>query len=343
MQAPLDTTIIDMLRRLVSERDPQTFFEQAADEAARLVGADGAALIEVLDGGDMQYRFFRGLPADHQRMANGHRFAANRSTAGAALRDGLPIFTPNYAEHPNAMPAFVASGLKANLIVPCGPAGHGSAVLAVAWISHYPENVPDQNALALIMLIADLMHAALYRQSLERDLERQAEHDALTGLPNRRYLTTYLNSLFGPVTPRQPGGIVAVLDLDDFKPINDRYGHLAGDGVLKEVSARLTGSLESNELIARLGGDEFVLVLPPLTDERSMAAILDRICAKLDRPYRIASGHWVACSCSIGVTIDRDGSGTPESLMTQADTALYVAKSRKVPGTSRWETDGKAA
>lgn len=339
MQALLDTTVIDMLRRLVSERDPKTFFEQAADEAARLVGADGAALIEVLDGGQMQYRFFRGLPADHQRMADGHRFAAARSTAGAALHDGLPIFTPNYPEHPNAMPAFVASGLKANLIVPCGPAGNGSAVLAIAWLSHYPKKAPDANALALIMLIADLMHAALYRQSLERDLERQAEHDALTGLPNRRYLTSYLIRLFGATPSRQPGGIVAVLDLDDFKPINDRFGHLAGDGVLKEVSMRLTAALGANELVARLGGDEFVLVLPPQKDATAIETIMERIRIELDRPYRIASGHWVVCSSSIGVAIDRNGTDTPERLMTQADQALYVAKRHKVPGVSRWEID----
>lgn len=338
MSQALPTDVIDRLRRLVRERDLKHFFEQAASEAARVVGADGAALIEVIAPDELQYRFFRGLPADHQRMADGHRFSAKNSTAGAALKAGVPIFTADYPRHPNAMYTFVESGLKANLVVPCGPDGVGSAVLAIAWFSHYPSREPDEQALALIMLLADLMHSALYRQQLERHLEWQADHDMLTSLPNRRYLTGYMQRLFGIASrPRAPGRAVALLDLDDFKPINDRYGHLSGDCVLREVAMRMKEALGKADVVGRLGGDEFVLVLEPLPDERALDALMYSMCTILDRPYKIADGSWVHCSTSIGVAIDRGGRGTPESLMSNADRALYAAKRRKATRTARWE------
>lgn len=338
MQQALATDVIDMLRRLVGERDLKSFFEQTADEAARLLGADGAALIEVVDFGDMQYRFFRGMPSAHQKMADGRRFSSVHGTAGAALREGVPIFTADYPNHPNAMPDFVASGLKANLVVPCGPPGDGRAVLAISWFSHYPSAPPDEQSLALIMLLADLMHSSLYRQSLESHLEWQAEHDMLTGLPNRRYLNAYLERLFGASAPREPGSVVALLDLDDFKPINDRYGHSSGDCVLREFALRLNDALQEHDVAGRWGGDEFVLILrTPAASNRSLDEAMNALCDTLDRPYKIADGDWVRCGTSIGVAVDSEPGATSELLLSNADRALYKAKSNKASRYARWE------
>jgi diguanylate cyclase len=331
-QANFDVT---MIRRLVSERDFGRFFEQAAAEAAKLVGADGAALIEVLEGGDMQYRFFQGLPALHLKLAAGYRFPAANTTAGAALVNGTAIFTADYPNSAHAMADFVASGLKANLVVPIGPADERSGVLAIAWFSQYPVAAPSEATLALIMLLTDLMHSALYRQSLEQNLARQAQHDILTGLPNRRYLTEYLDDTLSSAPPS--GIVVAVLDLDDFKPINDKYGHLAGDQVLKQLADRLKATLREGDVVARLGGDEFVLVLKPMADTAALQDFLAHLCQVLDQPYRLTEGVTVESLSSVGVAVHTQDHDRGEDLLRYADHALYIVKSRKAVRDIPWE------
>lgn len=328
---------VEMIRRLVSERDFGKFFEQAATEAAKLVGADGAALIEVMGDGEMQYRFFQGLPADHQKMAARYRFRAASSTAGAVLEQGTAIFTPDYPNSPRAMANFVESGLKANLVVPIGPAGERSGVLAIAWFSGYPLAPPSEHALSLIMLLTDLMHSALYRQSLEQNLAQQAQHDILTGLPNRRYLTDHLERTLA-LAPSLPYRVaVAVLDLDDFKPVNDKYGHLAGDQVLRQLAGRLKATLHEDDVVARLGGDEFVLVLKQVADQAALQLLLNRLCEVLDQTYTLADGTPVACLSSIGVALHAHPAETAEDLMRHADHALYIVKSRKAERDIPWE------
>jgi len=326
---------VAMIRRLVSERDFGKFFEQAAAEAAQLVGADGAALIELLAGGEMQYRFFQGLSAEYQRMAAGYRFRAESSTAGAVLTHGAPIFTADYPNSPRAMAEFVESGLKANLVVPIGPPGATSGVLAIAWFSQYPVAPPSEHALSLIMLLTDLIHSALYRQSLEQHLALQAQHDSLTGLPNRRYLTEYLDRTLVSCPPS--GLVVAVLDLDDFKPINDKYGHFAGDQVLRQLADRLKATLREGDVVARLGGDEFVLVLKPMVDDAALRDFLDFLCGILDQPYTLADGVRVASLSSVGVAIHKRSADTGEDLLRYADHALYIVKSRKAQRDIPWE------
>ncbi len=328
---------VDMIRRLVSERDFGKFFEQAAAEAAKLVGADGAALIEVVGEGELQYRFFQGLPPDHQEMAASYRFRSTHGTAGAVLEEGRPIFTPHYPSSPRAMPEFVASGLKANLVVPIGPSQDRIGVLVIAWFSGYPSAPPDDRALSLILLLTDLMHSALYRQSLELNLARQAQYDSLTGLPNRRFLTEHLERALA-LAPTLPYRIaVAVLDLDNFKPINDKYGHSAGDQVLRQLAERLRQNLREDDVVARLGGDEFVLVLRHLSDRSALQTLLTRLCAELDRPYTLADGLQVESLSSVGVAVHMHQEESAEDLLGYADHALYIVKSRKARRGIPWE------
>jgi len=328
---------VEMMRRLVGERDFGKFFEQAAAEAAKLAGADGAALIEVVGDGEMQYRFFQGIPLDHQKMAARYRFRWANSTAGAVIEEGHPIFTADYPSSPRAMPEFVASGLKANLVVPLGPPHDRSGVLAIAWFSGYPQAAPSERALSLIMLLADLIHSAMYRQSLELNLARQAQHDSLTGLPNRRFLTDYLDRTLAQTSALPYRVAVAVLDLDDFKPINDKFGHSAGDQVLCQLAARLQANLREDDVVARLGGDEFVLVLRHVSDHAALEVLLTRLCTELDRPYTLADGVRVESLSSVGVAMHMHEQESAEDLLSYADHALYIVKSRKAQRTTPWE------
>jgi diguanylate cyclase (GGDEF)-like protein/PAS domain S-box-containing protein len=160
----------------------------------------------------------------------------------------------------------------------------------------------------------------------EAELERLAHHDALTGLPNRRLLLDRLAQAIA-LTDRTGGSLaVCYLDLDGFKPINDRHGHEAGDQYLIQVAELLQANLRGQDSVARIGGDEFVLMLTELQcPEGDCCAQLDRILAAIHEPVTLNGvRHQVAAS--IGVTFypgDRSG---PEVLLDHADQVMYRAK-----------------
>ena len=109
---------IRIVRHLALEHDARAFFQLAASEAAQLVGADGAALLELSAPDTLRYRFFQGLPEAYQALISDYRLSVASGTVGAALRRGEPVFTPDYPNSPDALPEFIQAGLKANLILP---------------------------------------------------------------------------------------------------------------------------------------------------------------------------------------------------------------------------------
>jgi diguanylate cyclase (GGDEF)-like protein len=156
-------------------------------------------------------------------------------------------------------------------------------------------------------------------------VSRLALHDTLTGLANRRYLQLQLD---GSIARAQRDGsafALMVIDLDGFKPINDRYGHSAGDAVLMEISRRLKARVRKDEMAARLGGDEFVIVLnhSGSSDEPLRAA--QRLIGALSQPVRLPQGE-VRVGASVGVAFYPTDSVDPEDLIRKADVALYRAK-----------------
>jgi diguanylate cyclase (GGDEF)-like protein len=153
---------------------------------------------------------------------------------------------------------------------------------------------------------------------LEGELRHQANHDALTGLANRAMLTSVLK--------RSDSGDRAVLliDLDDFKTINDSLGHNAGDEVLIEVANRLQGSVREGDLVARLGGDEFAIVLGVRGDSKAATDTAERISASLNYPMTV-EGRQVEIHASIGIAAASDGVSLDE-LLRSADVAMYQAK-----------------
>lgn len=157
----------------------------------------------------------------------------------------------------------------------------------------------------------------------QRRLDHLAHHDSLTGLPNRLFLRTYLQQALQERTD-EGGFAVMLLDLDNFKVINDSYGHTAGDELLVEVAQRLKKFVGSRGIVARLGGDEFVVVLNVV--EREVAAAgADALLRVLTSPLRIA-GRAFGTSVSIGVTLYPQDSGDIESVLRHADLAMYEAK-----------------
>ncbi|MBI0535337.1 EAL domain-containing protein [Roseomonas sp. KE2513] len=156
-------------------------------------------------------------------------------------------------------------------------------------------------------------------------LERLAHHDTLTGLANRALLRRRIEEEIARTARGAARFAVLCLDLDRFKPVNDLYGHAAGDQLLQQVAGRLTASLRGSDLCARIGGDEFV-VLQTMTDAAEPAqALTQRLVSALAEPFHLTIAE-VTVSASIGIALFPDDATTPEELLRVADLALYRVK-----------------
>ncbi|MHB1669363.1 diguanylate cyclase domain-containing protein [Thiomonas sp.] len=177
------------------------------------------------------------------------------------------------------------------------------------------------------------------RHLLQDRLERLATHDALTGLPNRFALEQRLPQALARAKRHNTLVAVGLIDLDDFKPVNDTWGHESGDGLLQELARRLQGLLRQTDLLARLGGDEFIVIIEDL-DELQVAQQLTQALARLHQavedPFEIALGQSATVGMSMGVALfPRDGEDA-DSLIRQADTAMYQTKAHKRDRTHWW-------
>jgi diguanylate cyclase (GGDEF)-like protein/PAS domain S-box-containing protein len=173
----------------------------------------------------------------------------------------------------------------------------------------------------------DLRFAALQLQQDAQRLEFLAHHDTLTGLPNRAMFADRAREAV--VHARRHGKNAAFLfvDLDNFKQINDRLGHEAGDSLLKAIAARLRTTVRGDDFVARLGGDEFCVLLQDIADPREAAAVAQKLVHELSAPFTVGS-HQVAAGASIGIAcVPADGEDVA-TLMRLADTAMYRAKQR---------------
>ncbi len=156
--------------------------------------------------------------------------------------------------------------------------------------------------------------------SLTEELRLRATIDPLTGLANRAVLQERLAELFAAGRDQA----VLLLDLDDFKLVNDSLGHLAGDELLREIANRLRGAVRPDDLVARLGGDEFGVVAPDVTSWTEATRLAERITDRLSAPFAVTD-RLLHASCSVGVTLSRPGR-SPDDLLAEADTAAYRAK-----------------
>ncbi len=163
-------------------------------------------------------------------------------------------------------------------------------------------------------------------------IEHLSQHDALTGLPNRNRLREFLDGKLRTI-PREDASLVMMsLDLDRFKPVNDSYGHEAGDWVLNEVAVRMRECLRGDDLVARMGGDEFVLILSNLYSTDEIERLCERLITTIEQPFCYGN-HRIYISASIGLSLAPADGTNAEDLLRNADLALYEAKNA---GRNTW-------
>ncbi|MCP8885427.1 EAL domain-containing protein [Devosia sp. XJ19-1] len=199
------------------------------------------------------------------------------------------------------------------------------------------EEVELQNSLLRANELAEARNAEL--EAARARLEKQSLHDALTGLPNRRYLDEILEDL---AKRRQENNIQGLsilhIDLDRFKQINDTLGHSAGDAVLQRVARILLDTSGLGAFVARVGGDEFVIVCPNQTDAQKLSKLADQVIHAIQRPIPY-EGHSCRIGASIGVAVEAGALIDPRRVLINGDMALYHAKER---GRNRHEFFSKS-
>lgn len=161
-----------------------------------------------------------------------------------------------------------------------------------------------------------------------------AKHDALTKLPNRTYFYQSLLAIFENTENRNQS-VLLFIDNNNFKTINDKYGHLAGDAVLVEMAKRIRLCLRREDFIARLGGDEFAILIKPVENNQHLIQIAEKIIATSQQPLRFHN-DFIYFSFSMGMAFSSKAS-SPEDLITQADQAMYKAKK----SSKRWAISNK--
>lgn len=187
--------------------------------------------------------------------------------------------------------------------------------------------------------LIDYIHATTAEQlTLRAEATRLARADALTNLPNRRHLVEHFNELAKRLARHGESFAVISLDLDFFKEANDRFGHAAGDEILRIVAGRMTELLADDDLAARIGGDEFVVVQANVSDAAEADDLGRRIVAALSEPYAIA-GEAVMLGASFGRALAPADGVTLDELLHKADEALYAVK-RNRPGRAREVASG---
>lgn len=162
-------------------------------------------------------------------------------------------------------------------------------------------------------------------RAMAQKMAHLAQHDFLTGLPNRALLTGRLSQAIGLANRHRKQVALLFLDLDDFKYVNDSFGHAIGDQLLQSVAERLTACVRSTDMVCRQGGDEFVILLTEIEHPQDADLVAEALLAAFVAPHHIG-GQALHVSASIGISVYPDDGGNVDTVMQNADTAMFHAK-----------------
>ncbi len=339
-------------RALLDQPDPAAVYHTLAHALVEIAGALAVDVYRAdLDAAILQRVALAGPMADaisHLTDQPSHSVEATISTPTLAFMRGESVVRVHPSTHPDTIAAWHVPTLAEVGAIGCWPMfsePHSEttrAPVGVFSVVTAEADAFDTEMCGLLDEIADAAGLALkqheQRHALEQEQARQtylALHDDLTHLPNRRALDRHLECLLG--RGRELGRMlgVGILDVDDLKLFNDRYGHAVGDDVLVELATRVRSALRDEDYVARVGGDEFVLVFDNLECVEDLDPLLERVWQALQQPALInGSSHELSASLGMALfPLHAQASGA--QLLRRADQAMYVVKAHKRT-RSRW-------
>jgi diguanylate cyclase (GGDEF)-like protein/PAS domain S-box-containing protein len=241
-----------------------------------------------------------------------------------AIRERRPVVHNDYASlaHRQGLPVGHAEVIRELTI----PIIRGEKVRGILGVGNKPLDY-DNDDINIVAQLAEIALDYVERSEIEQRIQYMAYNDMLTGLPNRRLLTDRLQQAIS--LARRSGHLLAVcyIDLDGFKPVNDRFGHPAGDQLLVDYTGRLNAELREGDTLARIGGDEFVALLNDIGSVAFGERILKRLLQVSAESFDVR-GEQVHLTASIGVTVYPYDDADPDALLRHADEAMYLAKRR---------------
>ena len=322
-------SLLDLVREALTTLDAERFYRRLVAQAVDVIpGAQSGAMI-LRDDAD-PYRFVAAEGYDLEALRE-VRFPA--WLAGFEHPEGDP--DPRVVVRPRPAPPQLGDpavrtltehgregGLAAVLVVPLLVGVHTRAFLTLD--SHDREDAFDQASVEMARIFTDVAAGLLQRFDLEAELQTLAFHDPLTGLPNRTAFERRLSAR--EERPHEGAWSVLVVDLDNLKPVNDSFGHAAGDEVVQVVARRIEEVLPDGAEAARIGGDEFALLVDG--PESAALAAGRAVLAALEPSIRV-SGHHVVVSAGVGVATRSEHGTSGTELLREADIAMMHAKARK--------------
>jgi diguanylate cyclase (GGDEF)-like protein len=327
----LAEAVAELSQRALRADEPDQLLRESLQVAVDLTGADYGTAVRRLPNGRLRVAQELGPhPLPPGTILEPH---PDRSYLLRVVSTGQPFFSSDLAHDPHVSPPepLLRRGVVSGLAVPVRGAHGVTGVLGLHFHHRHRfgrQDVAAANALASVV-------ATAWQQAEQHErLAHLALHDPLTELPNRVLFLDRLDSALARGSPGQQvgqGGLaVLLIDLDDFKGVNDSFGHAAGDHLLTEAGRRLQTAARPQDTVARLGGDEFGVLIDPVPDQATALRLARRMLLAVRQPVEV-EGTSLQVSASFGVTW-RAGPGSPPppsaTLLHEADIALYQAKDR---------------
>ncbi|WGS54133.1 sensor domain-containing diguanylate cyclase [Paraburkholderia sp. D15] len=297
-----------------------------AERVQQLTRADGA-VVELAEGDEMVYRASSGIAEN----LLGLRLKRDGSLSGLCVKTGDILRCEDSETDPRVdRDACRRVGLRSMIVTPLR---HMDTTVGVLKVVGAAANAFDDDNIRALELMSELIaaamfHAARYETS---ELYLLATRDALTGLPNRALFYDRLRQAIHLAQRSSERLGILNLDLNDLKPINDRFGHRAGDAALKEAAARMNKAARRSDTVARVGGDEFAFILPGIGSKADAERLGMRVVEQIREPFEF-EGRALDLDISVGAAVLPDDGVEMTALIDRADEAMYQAKRARKEG-----------
>lgn len=324
LPAALLTRMLQVQAAVMAEQDVARIMKILTDAALELRNTTAAA-IELAEGEEMVYRAASGNAAGYL----GLRLQVANSFSGLCVRTGQALICDDSETDERVDRAATRKvGVRSMIVVPLivGEETIGAFKL----MSDKPGAFNEHDA-QLLQLMAGFVANAMHNAAALKRAREESLYDALTGLANRSLFADRVRRQLARLKRnRQGAAAVVYLDLDGFKPVNDRYGHQAGDELLVQVGERLRVAARETDTVARLGGDEFAVLAADLAAADDAPLVAERFQRTVEAPaYRLVAGE-ARIGASMGLAVAEAGrAATVEAVLEQADQAMYREKRRR--------------
>lgn len=321
----LAQVLFEIGKAIGSDHDPSLLLARISELTCSLVAADTCAVL-LLDMSSARLSVYAAHGLDPERL-HALSFRVGEGVAGWVMERGEPALIADVAgdlrfvHSPGERQALGA--IESLVCVPLLARGHRIGVMTA---TARRKAAFSQSQLELLGFIAKTI--ALDIENIR--LHRVSVTDPLTGVFNREFLHRRLPAELAAAAERGMSLSVAMIDIDHFKPINDRFGHEAGDRVLADVAHRLRSAIRSDDMLVRYGGEEFLVVLPGASRQRALE-VGERMRLRIEGHPVLAQGRAIRVCISVGIAEHRAtsaGCESADSLIRRADVALYAAKGR---------------